>query len=397
MPSAATRPRRNQRGPHVFKRGNVWYAYSPEKGDGVSLRTRDPIEAQRRFADFLAGKRVDGGDAGGLQREVQVHKIADLWLSAPHGYTPTTLRSATKRASAWVNWLAARGVTLPSEITHGILDAWLSERAPKVSRRTINRDLRVLRVMLRWAVSRGHCAASEVVSEHRGMREADWTTRTTVPSPDEMRAILEVLQTRHRTTAAAARVMYAAGLRVGELLRLTADDLRDGAVWVRPERGPAATAAPTKGYRERAIPLAPEAVQLVTAYLERVRTRGAPPSSRTIHRQVTQASKLAGVEPACGVHDLRRAAATEWARAGVPLTVVSRWLGHRLMRTTERYLSTYRADAAAAAPVPAALLPAARSDNPGPVGKLSETGGAEGVSLSENGSTERRRRVRKAP
>lgn len=44
-------------GPHVYQRGNVWWAYL---GDGrrVSLRTTDAAEAERRFGEHLAAGRT---------------------------------------------------------------------------------------------------------------------------------------------------------------------------------------------------------------------------------------------------------------------------------------------------------------------------------------------------
>lgn len=375
--------RKNVRGPHLYRRGQVWYAYLPARPDGVSLHTRDAKEAARKLPALVGG---EGSDPRGLPGEAPFAQIVSEWEDAPHGYTTATLRSARIRASTWLEWLAAHGVTLASEITLSTLDTWLSERTPVVSRRTINRDLRTLRVVLRWAAARALCSSCAVVERHPGLREADWSARAVIPSPGEIALMLAALHGRHRTVAAAVRVLYATGLRVSELRRLAVGDLHDGAVWVRPEHGPADSAEPTKGYRERSIPLGRPAQELVTAWLARVARRGRAPSSRTIHRQIVAACAEAEVTP-CGVHDLRRAAATEWARAGVAVTVISGWLGHRLVRTTERYLGTYRSDALVRAPLPSALT----------AEKVPKATGVQGHSGSEVGSAEGRgRRSKKA-
>jgi integrase len=68
-----------------------------------------------------------------------------------------------------------------------------------------------------------------------------------------------------------------------------------------------------------------------------------------------KAACLATKVPRFGLHDLRRAFATQAVRAGVPLTVVRDWLGHRLVATTERYVGRYRSDGDLVAPTPAGL------------------------------------------
>jgi hypothetical protein len=65
-------------------------------------------------------------------------------------------------------------VVIPGGIAarHGVpavVDAWIAARSSTVSRRTINRDIRALRVALRWAAERGLCAP--VPALRRELRE----------------------------------------------------------------------------------------------------------------------------------------------------------------------------------------------------------------------------------
>jgi len=71
--------------------------------------------------------------------------------------------------------------------------------------------------------------------------------------------------------------------------------------------------------------------------------------------------------PQWRMHDFRRSFATRCFRAGVPLTTIRDWLGHKDEQTTMRYVGVYRADAdvrvppssalAALQPPPANVLP----------------------------------------
>lgn len=349
--------RRYQRGPHIYARklatGVVWYAYTPNRPKGVSLGTRDAVEAERRFRAILAGT-VDESDVGGDPRESSLRVIASEWVSAPHGFTRRTRQTHGNRFVAFAVWCEKHGATYASEISATLLDQWLTERTERVSRRTINRDLRVVRRALHWAAEARLCAPCEPVATRRDLREPSREKRHVVPDPDEMRRILAAAETQHAGAHKALVVLYATGRRIEELRRLTPFDVRDGVLYVRPEAGPAAKAEPGKGYSTIALPIAPEVQDALKAFFAWRAGPRAKCSEGWLLRKLHDACDAARVDR-CGLHDLRRAFATEAHAAGVSVRVISRWLGHKDTRTTERYLSSYRSDERVAAPVPAGL------------------------------------------
>ena len=117
-----------------------------------------------------------------------------------------------------------------------------------------------------------------------------------------------------------------------------------------------ATAEPSKGYRARAIPVAPAVLEVARRWLawRHPGERGRHAGKNVLHAALRVACATTKV-PRFGLHDLRRAFATQAVRAGVPLTVVRDWLGHRLVATTERYVGRYRSDGDLVAPTPAGL------------------------------------------
>lgn len=349
-------PRRYQRGPHIKRRGKIWYAFGVPgvSKDGRSLKTTDATEANRLFRDILAnGKRDELGRSSGA-REETLKEIVAAWLKAPIGYTRRTLESHAERVTAVMKWLSDNcGVAYASEITDGAIDDWITARAEKVSRRTINRDLRSLRVCLRWAASRERCTMPKAI-EREGLREAQREAHRYLPDPTEVRRVVDLVPRAGYRDA--LTLLYATGLRHEELMRLKMEDVRDGKVWVQPEQGPAVEAEPTKGYRARAIPVADAVREVAVRFLawRNPEVRGRSAAKNALHAVLAKACDATKV-PRFGLHDLRRAFATEAVRAGIPLTVVRDWLGHRLTATTERYVGRYRTDAAMVAPVPAAL------------------------------------------
>ena len=354
-----------QHGPHLIQRDGVYYAALGQRRR-VSLGTRDRATAEGAFARLLAGESPDVRRAAGAP-EITLDDLSERYLSAPHGWTQQTLRSARARVEAVGHWFELRGVRLASEITPALIDAYLAERRAKVTHRTINRDWRAWRLAIEWGVGRALCAPCPAVLDREGLREAKRRTRRVLPSPEEIARVIDRLrerdaratraagghgsEPRNRGAALAVRALYVTGLRIAELQRLTHADVHDGAVWVRPERGAADTAEPTKGYRERAIRLSPEGLAIVREYLAWTAGRTRTFSESWLLKTVAAACKAAKV-PTFGLHDLRRAAATEWHRAGIPALKIAAWLGHSDVRTTELYLGEYRSDSELVAPLP---------------------------------------------
>jgi len=367
MPSARPAVRAYQRGPHLKRRGRVWYAYGGPFGrGGQSLHTEDHAEAETRFRAELArsGERRDAVSGGTAAREETLATCLTTWTGAPHGYTRRTKESHEERVTSVVAWLTRAGATLPSEVTDELVDRWVTARSAKVARRTINRDLRSLRVCLRWCAGRGMCAMPRAL-ERKGLREPTPEGHAMLPDPDEVRRVIEAIPSQGYRDALV--IYYATGLRYEELYRLAVGDAHDGRLWVQPQSGPADTAEPSKGYRARSVPLAPEVMRVVVRFLAwrdpSKRALGA--HKNALHRAIRAACEATKV-PRFGLHDLRRCFATEAVRRGVKLTVVRDWLGHRLTGTTERYVGRYRSDADVVAPVPAMLAGGADSLlNPG--------------------------------
>jgi integrase len=335
----------------------------------VSLQTRDAAEAERVFAERLAALTAEQAQrpsgVGRAPEELSLLEIAPRWLRAMTGYTRRSRDSHSDRIFFLGRWLVDRQVERPSQVTPAVTDEYIRDRGAVVSRRTINHDLQALRVCLRWAAERGLCKYPEHLDRVR-LKVPVRTVRRVVPSPKEVAKILDVLPAaaKYRTgleaTVAGIAVLYGAALRVSELSALAEEDLTERSLRVRPEAGPAATATTTKGYRERSIPVDPSVLVEARTWLA---YRDPTWTEDSIKKRLGTALGRACADlglPRFGLHDLRRGAATEWARAGLKLTQIRDLLGHQLASTTEGYLGCYAEDEAVRLPVPAALRARAR-------------------------------------
>ena len=172
----------------------------------------------------------------------------------------------------------------------------------------------------------------------------------------EVHVYEDVLRHQART---AALIMWRTGLRVSEVLELEWRDLDYS--------GDPATllVRKLKSRRARTVRLHPDLVQLFTNWPANrsPRDKLVPLSTRTALRHIGDGIEWAGLgeespgtgQRRAGAHSLRHSAARHWLVAGgVPLNVVSSWLGHANVQVTLRiYLpivgSDYTMDASRSA------------------------------------------------
>ena len=143
-------------------------------------------------------------------------------------------------------------------------------------------------------------------------------------------------------------VLYGSGVRLGELLHLTLQDvdLRDGVLMVW--QG--------KGGKDRVVPLGSVAVKFLTAYLSQVRPAllerchgkkgkdrlwlnewGSPLSIALTEKLVYEYGMQAGIEKRVSPHMLRHSVATHLLNNGADIRVVQQMLGHSRTSTTQLY------------------------------------------------------------
>lgn len=171
-----------------------------------------------------------------------------------------------------------------------------------------------------------------------------------LPSPlgvDEVESLLN--QPRGKSTPEAMRasamleLLYATGMRVSELVSLSVADVNLDEGYVRC-RG--------KGYKERIIPVYPEAIRALRLYIDearpRLRRRRDEPAlflNRRGNRLTRQGFWLllkslaaeAGITHSITPHTLRHSFATHLLRGGAALRHVQELLGHSSISTTQIY------------------------------------------------------------
>jgi len=159
--------------------------------------------------------------------------------------------------------------------------------------------------------------------------------------------------------------VYAAGLRVSEVVALRAQDIDSQRMVLHVCQG--------KGKKDRYVMLSPKLLGVLrdyyrafrpTATLFFGRDKGRPLDRGTVWRACRAIARRAGLAKRVTVHTLRHSFATHLLEAGVDLRTIQALLGHRSLRTTALY--TYVSpERVAATPSPLDLLGAAATGSQG--------------------------------
>jgi integrase/recombinase XerC len=212
-----------------------------------------------------------------------------------------------------------------------------------LSRTTIARKLSAVRSFLAHAVREGRIEVSPA---------------TGVPTPklprhlprdlsvDEVFRLLDRIDTKTPASIrdrAILELLYATGLRVGELVGLCIDDLDLRERVVR---------ALGKGNKERIVPFGRQAAEALSRWLDASRElrrkspapealflnlRGGALTDRSVRRILEQRLRDAAIQARVSPHALRHSFATHLLGAGADLRAIQELLGHASLSTTQRY------------------------------------------------------------
>ncbi|WP_068401995.1 tyrosine recombinase XerC [Kribbia dieselivorans] len=240
------------------------------------------------------------------------------------------------------------GLSSWTDVTLADLRGWLGEMSREgAARSTVARRSAAARTFFGWATRAGHVAknpALRLVSPKRRSHLPDVLTQTNAHD------LLDVAMVAaddddpiHLRNRAMLELLYATGIRVGELVGIDRDDVDLDRRVVR---------VIGKGDKERTVPFGLPAAEALVEWLERGRPRVVTESSgpalflgrrgrRADQRQVRSLvhELLSHVPdaPDLSPHGLRHSAATHLLEGGADLRLVQELLGHSSMATTQIY------------------------------------------------------------
>lgn len=247
----------------------------------------------------------------------------------------------------------AAGVGEMAELDLGQVSGWIREMSKAgLGPRSTARHLSAVRGLCKFLMREGVLRAdpTELAARPRfgrrlprALGETEMVTLIEAPSPDTLRGLRD---------RAMLSMMYAAGLRVSELVSLTVGDV---------DRARGIVSAFGKGRKRRLVPLGEVALNHLSAYLRARETqaeagpqrprgkagrvsellfpspRGGQLTRQAFWKIVGRTARGAGLRGHVHPHQLRHSFATHLLSGGADLRSVQTLLGHSSISTTEIY------------------------------------------------------------
>ena len=263
-----------------------------------------------------------------------------------------TVRAYSTDLASLAKHAARYGVSDPAELNLQVLRSWLAalDRSG-MARATLARRAAAARSFTAW------CQRTGIAGTDAGLRLASPKIARTLPSVikiDQAKATLEgsdraVMEASDEDRPEALRdralveLLYATGIRIGELCGLDLSDVDDERRTVR---------VLGKGGKQRVVPFGIPAQRAIASWRDDGRPkrttadsdsalflgkRGARIDPRVARTVVLEAGKRVNDMPRLKPHGLRHSAATHVLEGGADLRTVQELLGHATLATTQLY------------------------------------------------------------
>ena len=268
-------------------------------------------------------------------------------LLRARGYASATIEGYRKNLDLFKRYLAECKITDLRKVNHQLI----LDYQQKVMQEPIATESRALKIR---PVKRlfEHLAETHrlLINPTEGIVETSRKNRKigTVLTVGEVRRLLAQPNLSLRTQIrdrAIMEVLYSAGIRLDELLRLEVYhvDLKDRVLYIR--KG--------KGRKQRVVPLGKQAIRYLREYLEKIRPHYARKSPKERKLFVNQSGRSltpesvrgcirkyrleAGIKKGVSPHALRRTCATHLLQQGADVRYIQKLLGHKHLSTTQAY------------------------------------------------------------
>jgi integrase/recombinase XerC len=271
----------------------------------------------------------------------------ERYLELERNRSPHTVRAYVGDVVGYLDHVARLGGRRPADLQLANLRGWLAVlRSRGAARTTLARRSAALRTFTAWAHQHG------LVDHDPGQLLASPKPHRTLPHvlhADEAAAVMDADPAGDDATPLGLRdqliveLLYASGLRVGELVGLDVDDV---------DRGRRVVRVLGKGRKERSVPFGAPAESALHRWLTEGRPRlavaGSGPAlllgargrridARTVRAVVHRRVAAVPGAPELGPHGLRHSAATHLLEGGADLRTVQELLGHASLGTTQIY------------------------------------------------------------
>lgn len=271
----------------------------------------------------------------------------ERYLRLERGRSAHTVRAYLTDLRQLESYLLDRGLTEWGQVGLAELRGWLAHLdASGAARSTVSRRAASARAFFAWSSRTERLASDPAVRLLSPKRINSLPAVLKQQQAQELLAVAEVAADdaapTHLRDRAMLELLYASGIRVGELVAVDLDDLDRDARIVR---------VTGKGDKQRVVPYGAPAADAIDHWLARGRpqlskgstaalflgARGSRIDPRTVRRSLDAVLAHLPDTPQVGPHGLRHSAATHLLEGGADLRTVQELLGHASLSTTQIY------------------------------------------------------------
>jgi integrase/recombinase XerD len=276
------------------------------------------------------------------QSRAEIDRFCDaLWLE--DGLSQNTLSAYRRDLYDLADWLCENHNTPIAAAAREQVSRYFSDRFANIRASTANRRLSSMRRFYGWLLLQGRRDDDPCLLLKSAKRPARFPK---APVESQVESLLNApsvetpLGLRDR---AMLEMMYAAGLRVSELISMKSINVSASDAVVR---------VIGKGDKERIVPIGEEAMSWLARYLRESRPllltgrqsdalfvteRAQPMTRQRFWKIIKHYGKVAGLQLSLSPHTLRHAFATHLLNHGADLRAVQMLLGHADISTTQVY------------------------------------------------------------
>lgn len=272
----------------------------------------------------------------------------ERYLRLERGRSPHTVRAYSADLRQLESFALTGGLSDWAAVALPDLRAWLARTdASGGARSTVGRRAASARAFFGWAARTGRLPVDPAVRLVSPKRSKSLPGVLKQQEAARLLGVAEVAADdaapTHLRDRAILELLYASGIRVGELTALDVDDLDPDTRTVR---------VTGKGDKQRVVPYGLPAAEAIGRWLTRGRPVLAAPGSgaalflgarggrvdpRTVRRSLAALLEHVPGAPQIGPHGLRHSAATHLLEGGADLRTVQELLGHASLSTTQIY------------------------------------------------------------
>lgn len=307
-----------------------WYSDGRDHSRAIGWATE--LEARRLAADLVAAEAFTRPKSRDADRVDTVGDLLEVWLgqrqldASAGGVSASTLEMYVARSR---HLKAGLGDIQLARLTVNHLERHRNARLREAAPRTVEHELRVLRLAWNWGESRGHTPAGRLSAVRVRVDDATFVNNHRTPTRDEVAAVLAHMEGWPRL---ATLLLAATGARVGEIasLRWGSVDLDEGWIRVVGKTGPRDIPVP-RGVVEELRRVGPGAGD--APVLGKAESTVIVGLQHTFLPRACEAAGVARFTP----HGLRRLASMTLADAGVDVATYAALLGHSPAVAIRRY------------------------------------------------------------